>query len=191
MTRPRVLAEPIRTLRLDLEPLRIEHADEAAPAFDDVTLHTYIGGSPASPEQLRSRYERQVVGQSADGTQTWLNWMLRRRDTTALIGTVQATISHPEETAELAWVIATDNQGHGYAREAAVALVTWLEQHRVSELVAHIHPDHEASAGVARAIGLRRTHAIVDGEERWSDRESRGRRSRLAVTGPRAPQRRP
>lgn len=171
MTTPRVLAEPIRTPRLDLEPLRIEHADEAAPIFDDASLHRYIGGSPASAEQLRSRYERQVVGQSADGTQAWLNWMLRRLDTTELIGTVQATISYLEETAELAWVIATDHQGHGYAREAAAALVAWLEQHRVSELVAHVHPDHGASAGVARAIGLRRTPAIVDGEERWSDRE--------------------
>jgi hypothetical protein len=41
--------------------LRVEHADEAAQAFDDVALHQYTGGSPASAEQLRSRYERQVV----------------------------------------------------------------------------------------------------------------------------------
>lgn len=155
-----------------MEPLRVEHAAEAAAAFDDVTLHTYIGGFPAGLEQLRSRYKRQVAGQSADGSQTWLNWMLRRLDTAELIGTVQATVTHTEEedrSAEVAWVIATDHQGQGYAREAATAMATWLRQHHAGSILAHVHPRHDASAGVARALGLRRTSIVVDGEERWSD----------------------
>ncbi|MBI9113743.1 GNAT family N-acetyltransferase [Sanguibacter suaedae] len=169
VARPGVVAGPIRRSSLDLEPLRVEHADEAAQAFDDVALHQYTGSSPASAEELRSHYERQVVGRSPDGSQTWLNWMLRRLGTAELIGTVQATVTD-DGTAEVAWIVSTDYQGSGYAREAAVALAAWLRQHHVSGLMAHVHPDHTASAGVARAIGLRCTGTIVDGEERWSDR---------------------
>ncbi len=59
--------------RLDLEPLRPEHADEMAPLLDDAALHTFIGGVPATPDELRGRYTRQVVGRSPDGSQRWLN----------------------------------------------------------------------------------------------------------------------
>src|SRR5918994_597824 len=47
-----MLAETIRTERLDLLPLRVEHAAEMAVALSDPALHTYIGGSPETPEGL-------------------------------------------------------------------------------------------------------------------------------------------
>jgi hypothetical protein len=33
---------------------------------------------------------------------------------------------------------------------------------------AHIHPDHVASIGVARTLGLSPTSTVVDGEVRWA-----------------------
>ena len=161
--------EPLRTARLLLEPLRVEHADEAAAAFDDVALHAFTGGAPASADELRARYARQVVGRSPDGSQVWLNWMARRADGSDLVGTVQATVALDGSEAEVAWVVATEHQGRGYAREAAIALATWLRGRGVRDLVAHVHPEHAASGAVARAIGLVPTATIVDGEVRWSD----------------------
>lgn len=38
----------------------------------------------------------------------------------------------------------------------------------VRELVAHIHPDHAASAAVAVAAGLGPTEEWEDGERRWA-----------------------
>src|SRR3954471_9576598 len=137
----------LRTARLHLEPLAVSHAAEAARAFADARLHPFTGGAPADEEALRDRYTRQVAGHSPDGTQTWLNWMLRRPDTAELVGTVQATVSG--ETAELAWVVAVPHQGHGFAVEAAQAMAGWLRGSGVRRFVAHIHPDHAASAGVA------------------------------------------
>ncbi|WP_182112378.1 MULTISPECIES: GNAT family N-acetyltransferase [unclassified Actinotalea] len=162
-------AAPLQTPRLALEPLHVGHAAEAFEVFDDHRLHTFTGGEPASQQELTDRFARQAVGQSADGSQGWLNWMLRRQDTQRLIGTVQATLSPGEDAveAELAWVIGTDHQGHGYASEAAAAVAHWLRTQGVGSLVAHVHPDHEASAGVARALGLRATSTVVDGEVRW------------------------
>jgi RimJ/RimL family protein N-acetyltransferase len=159
-------AEPLQTARLDLEPLRVEHAAEAARAFADERLHTFTGGAPADEAALRERYGHQVVGRSPDGSETWLNWMLRRRDTGDLVGSVQATVR--DGGADLAWVVAVAHQGQGYAREAAQAMAAWLREAGVSRLTAHIHPDHAASAGVARALGLSPTETVVDGEIRWS-----------------------
>ncbi|MBD7919370.1 GNAT family N-acetyltransferase [Cellulomonas sp. Sa3CUA2] len=164
-------AAPLSTARLSLEPLRTDHADEMFDVLDDPGLHTYIGGDPASREELGDLYARQVVGSSPDGTQGWLNWVLRRHDTGRAVGTVQATLTHGPDggrEAELAWVVAGDEQGRGYAREAAVAVAGWLREDGVGTLVAHVHPDHDASAGVARAVGMRPTGTVVDGEVRWT-----------------------
>ena len=158
---------PLRTARLDLEQLRVDHAAEAARVFDDDRLHTVTGGEPATEAELRDRYIRQVGGQSPDGREAWLNWMLRRRDTGELIGTVQATVT--KGAAELAWVVAVPHQGRGYAREAALGVQDLLREAGVSRFTASIHPDHTASAGVARALGLFPTGTVVDGEIRWTD----------------------
>ena len=135
--------------------------------FRSQRLHTFTGGRPASEAQLRDRYTAMVVGHSPDGRQTWLNWVLRRRDTGELAGTVQATVDGG--TAELAWVVAVPHQGAGLAREAAQAVAGRLRASGVQRLVAHVHPDHAASAAVARALGLAPTGTVVDGEVRWAD----------------------
>ena len=166
---PRVI-ELLRSARLDLEPLRIDHAAEAAPVFDDERLHTYTGGFPAGAEELGRRYRRQAVGHSPDGREVWLNWMLRDRATSRLVGTVQATIAPDEDgtpVADLAWVVGTAHQSQGYAREGATAMAEWLRRRGVDRFRASVHPEHEASMGVARALGLAPSPTSVDGEIQW------------------------
>jgi len=155
--------------RLVLEPLRPEHADELAPVLDDVALHRFIGGEPPGLEDLRARFARQARGRSPDGRAWWLNWVVRERATHGPIGTVQATVSASETdpTAELAWVIASPDQGRGFAKEATALVATWLRTRGVSRLRAHIHPQHEASMAVARSVGMAPTEVVVDGEIRW------------------------
>jgi len=155
--------------RLELEPLRPEHADEMAPLLDHVELHTFIGGEPATRDELRGRYTRQVVGRSPDGSQRWLNWLVRRRDSGQAVGTTQATVSEQDGglTADVAWVIGASQQRQGYAQEAAKLMVGWLRHQGVEIVVAHVHPHHQASVAVARAVGLAPTDTVVDGEVRW------------------------
>lgn len=162
-------AASLESERLRLEPLTVEHADEMVTVLDDADLHVFIGGQPATREELRARYEQLVVGHSRDGTQRWFNWVIRRRDDGRAAGTVQATVTEHERTltAEIAWVIGTGQQRQGFAREAARAMVAWLREQGVTTVVAHVHPQHEASMAVARAVGLAPTEAVVDGEVRW------------------------
>ncbi|WP_371779636.1 GNAT family N-acetyltransferase [Streptosporangium subroseum] len=70
-------AEPIRTPRLTLIPLAVEHAAEMAEALGDPALHTFIGGSPATPSELRARYTRMIAGPPPGRDEVWLNWVIR------------------------------------------------------------------------------------------------------------------
>lgn len=157
--------EPIRTARLDLLPLSVDHAEEMSTVLADPALHTFIGGTPLTVEQLRARYERLVTG-SPDSAVSWLNWVLRLHADASLIGTVQATVTGRYE-AEIAWIVGTPWQGRGLASEAARGLATWLVRHYVRTITAHIHPDHTASAAVATAAGLTPTDEQHDGETLW------------------------
>lgn len=164
-----ITAPQLMTDRLALEPLRVDHAEEMAEALDDAALHTFIGGHPSDAPELRRLYTAQVAGVSADGTEWWLNWVLRRRDTLRAIGYVQATITgFPGDlAAEVAWVVGVPDQGLGYAVEAASEMARWLRDRGVAVILAHVHPDHAASAAVAHRLGLAPTTVVQDGEVRW------------------------
>ena len=170
----RIEGETIETARLVLEPLRIEHAEPMALVLADPQLHTFIGGAPETAPQLRSRYARMLAGPS-DPAESWCNWMIRLRENDQLTGTVQATVRPDADglQAEIAWVIGTAWQRRGIATEAARALVDWLARDPIHSVIAHIHPDHHASAAVATAAGLTPTTELHDGEIRWHKTISR------------------
>jgi RimJ/RimL family protein N-acetyltransferase len=155
----------IRTARLTLLPLAVEHAEEMAGVLADLVLYAVIGGAPPTAPGLRARYARQVAG-SPDPGVSWCNWVVRLRGEDRLAGTVQATVEGGE-VAEIAWVVGAPWQGRGIATEAARGLVDWLTAQGVRTVVAHIHPDHAASAAVATAAGLTPTDEWHDGEVRW------------------------
>ncbi|MFE7314337.1 GNAT family N-acetyltransferase [Streptomyces sp. NPDC057555] len=164
----RFAARPIDTRRLDLLPLLVEHAEEMSGVLSDPALHTFIGGAPAGPQELRSRYRRMTAG-SPDPAVSWLNWVIRLRDESCLTGTVQATVGPTRHglVAEIAWVVGTPWQGRGIATEAARGLVDWLGGQSVQAVIAHIHPEHRASAAVATAVGLAPLDVWHEGEIRW------------------------
>lgn len=159
---------PFRTDRLTLVPIGVEHADEMAAVLSDPALHAFIGGAPETADDLRARYARWAAG-SPDPAASWCNWAIRLREADSLTGTLQATITAGERgvNAEIAWVVGTPWQKRGIATEAARGLVDWLRDHGVVAVVAHIHPDHTASAAVAAAAGLAPTDQWHDGEVRW------------------------
>jgi RimJ/RimL family protein N-acetyltransferase len=161
-------ASTITTERLVLRPVRAEDADEMAVALGDPALHEFIGGQPATVQELRDRYAAWIRG-SGSTDELWLNWIVRHRADDVAVGAVQATIIDPEATptADVAWTVGVPWQGRGFAGEAAIALVQWLVARGATSVVAHVHPDHRASAAVAARVGLLPTNVIVDGEVEW------------------------
>jgi RimJ/RimL family protein N-acetyltransferase len=163
------VGELIETERLILEPLALHHAEEMVGVLGDPELHAFIGGAPATLPELRARYERLAAGPAPYHQESWLNWIVRRRKDDQAVGTVQATVSPAPggPRASVAWIIGTPFQGEGSAREAAAGLVRWLRANSVTRILASIHPENLASAGVARRIGLHPTDEYAEDQVVW------------------------
>ncbi|KAD3633166.1 GNAT family N-acetyltransferase [Arthrobacter yangruifuii] len=157
----------ITTDRLTLDPLGVHHAAEMVPVLAGTEIYRYIGGQAPTKEMLQARYAAQTVGGSPDGSEAWLNWIIREQG--QAIGFVQATAAADGSTSDVAWVIGEAFQGRGAATDAARAMLSWLRSRGIGRITASIHPDNLASAAVARRLGLLPTGSFDDdGEELWS-----------------------
>ena len=160
----------LQTSRLLLLPLRETDAREMMSVLADRSLYRYTGGDPPSLRDLEARYRSQISGPSSGG-EVWHNWILRLQESERTIGFLQATLTG--DTADLAWLVGTDWQRHGYATEATAEMCRWLRECGIGSLTAHIHPKHVASERVAEAIGLQRTVQMdADGEVVWTSPEA-------------------
>jgi hypothetical protein len=77
---------------LSLEPQTVRHANEMFAVLGDPAIYEFENQPPASLEWLRTRFGKLESRRSADGTEQWLNWVVRIAGG-GLIGYVQATVS--------------------------------------------------------------------------------------------------
>lgn len=137
---------PMRTLatdRLILEPLVAAHADAMFAVLSDPAIYAYENAPPRSADWLRERYARLESRRSGDGTEQWLNWVVRLRGDVP-IGYVQATVP-ASRRALIAYEFGSAWWGQGYAREATQAMI--------DELVAH--HDARGFAAVLKCANFR------------------------------------
>lgn len=152
---------------IHLRPLQVSDAAEMARTLQDPSLYEFTGGEPPTEESLTGQYTVQTRGNSAEGGERWLNRLVVLDSTGEAIGYVQATIPLADDPTEISWVIGAPWQRQGHASAAASLLLAELARFGVTDVVAHIHPDHEASAAAARRIGMTPTDQVVAGETRW------------------------
>ncbi len=166
---PWLRAIRLDTARLILEPLNLQHATEMVAVLAASELYTFTGGEPPTEETLRARYERQSIGHSPTGDAGWLNWVLRMRETRAVVGHVQTTLTIEDHilVADIAWLVAPWVQNQGIATEASTTMLDWLLDQHVVRVRAFIHPNHNVSARLARRLGLIPTSMVVDDENQW------------------------
>ena len=123
-TESRLPMRSIATERLLLEPQVAAHAEEMFALLQDPAIYRYENEAPRSLELLRERFLRLESRVSADGAQTWLNWVVRLQGA-GLIGFVQATI-RPDGSADIAYVFGSAYWGRGLAYEAVHATLRAL-----------------------------------------------------------------
>jgi RimJ/RimL family protein N-acetyltransferase len=156
--------EAISSPRLTLTPLADTDAVEMVEVLSNPSLYEFTGGEPPTLSSLTELYAFQTAGSPRED-EIWHNWVMRLED--SAIGYVQATVI--ANTAEMAWVVGVPWQGRGYATEAGRSMMEWLAQREATQFTAHIHPEHEASQAVARALGLEATGVLDDeGEMIWA-----------------------
>lgn len=149
--------QALATPRLALEPLVAAHADALYPVLADARQLAYLDhGPPASLEALRERYRRLESRCSADGSEQWLNWALRRGEGGDVIGYVQATVL-PGRRAWVAYEVGHAWWGCGYASEATRAMVEHLgAQYGVTRWLATVDRRNERSWRLLERLGFQR-----------------------------------
>jgi RimJ/RimL family protein N-acetyltransferase len=106
-----------------LEPLTAEHAEEMFRLLCDREIYRFIEDEPpASVAALAAHYQRWQSRRSPDGSQRWLNWVMRSLESGLCIGFIQATI-YPPQTADFAFVLGSTYWSRGFAFEASVAVL--------------------------------------------------------------------
>ena len=138
----------IETRSLRLEPLVAAHAEEMVAALSAPALYEYMPGQPpASAAALRERYVRLETRRSSDGTQQWLNWIVRLASGQCA-GFVQATI-YPGHTGDFAFLLAPEHWGRGVAFEACQAALPHIfDVQGVTALFATVDPRNARSASL-------------------------------------------
>ena len=144
----------IATSGLVLEPLVVAHADAMFELLDDAAIYQYLDyPPPPSVEHLRDVYAKLEARASPDGSEIWLNWVVRPRHHPP-VGYVQATISR--RTAFVAYILGRKHWGHGYAHEAMQAMLEHLgSAYGVDRYLATVEVDNRRSIRLLERLGFR------------------------------------
>ncbi len=152
-----VAAGVICTARLRLEPLSAAHAPRLFPLLADPRLYTYVpDAARASVALLVERFDELARGAPDDAGETWLNWVLFRRDNDEAVGTLQATVE-PDARAWIGYVLVPAAWGQGFASEACRWLVGELaRRHAVRAVLATVDVRNARSIAVLERVGFER-----------------------------------
>jgi ribosomal-protein-alanine N-acetyltransferase len=137
-----------------LEPQLASHAAELYPVIGDPSLYEFIDNKePASEAALRERLLKLESRRSPDGTEHWLNWVVRNAGG-VVVGYVQATVT-PDRSAEIAYVLGRAHWRRGYAYAACRAMIAELRSsYAVARIAATLDPANAASVALLRKLGL-------------------------------------
>jgi [ribosomal protein S5]-alanine N-acetyltransferase len=139
--------------RCVLEPLLAAHAHEMFAVLSDPAIYEFENVPPVNEEWLRKRYERLRTRVSSDGTQQWLNWVIRVPGG-QLAGYVQATVL-PDQTSYVAYELNSQFWRQGIGSSAVRAVLQELqEQYGVVAFTAVLKAKNYRSVGLLRKLGF-------------------------------------
>ena len=119
--------QTLHTDHLTLEPQMAAHAEAMFIVLSDPAIYEYENQAPLSAEGLRERFLALESRQSRDGSQQWLNWVIRL-PSSGLIGYVQATL-YPDGRAAIAYELHSAYWGRSFASAAVGAVISHLGEH--------------------------------------------------------------
>lgn len=154
---------PLRSEHLDLEPVRVAHAQEVWAQLDDERMWRYFPQlRPKTIDDLRALYAKWERG-STDADEVWWNWLCRDRASGELTAAMQATIMLDERAAYVAYAVYVRHQRKGFAREAVRAIVQAVrETFGITRFLAVMDTRNEPSYRLAESLGFTRTQARDD-----------------------------
>jgi RimJ/RimL family protein N-acetyltransferase len=163
---------PIRTERLALRPWRADEVDVFHALRGDPEVARFLYDEPLSRAEAVDRLAR--ARSEITEPDAWMNLAVEVVASGRIAGDVGLCWrSDTHRHAEVGYTFLAEQRGHGYATEAARAMVDLafgeLEAHRVS---GHLDHRNRASAAVLERLGMREEALLVENEwvkGEWTD----------------------
>src|SRR4051795_3363519 len=153
---------PLSTDRLRLREWSPEDVDFVFDAYSRWEVQQYLGDRPRVMVDRSEAVAAIARWRAASGPVLGL-WAVERAEDSALLGNVllkdipasgPAEPMSPSGDIEIGWHFHPDAWGHGYATEAARAVLARAVDNGIDRVVAVTYPDNAASQRVCRRIGL-------------------------------------
>ncbi|WP_329102167.1 GNAT family N-acetyltransferase [Micromonospora sp. NBC_01699] len=157
---------PVRTPRLLLRPLTASDVDALLAYRSRPDVCRYVPFEPMTREAVNERLATLWANHGLTDEGQALTLGIEIAGTGRLIGdAVLFWHSRLHGAGEIGYVLHPDHTGHGYATEAASALLgLGFEQLGLHRIVARIDERNEPSAQVARRLGMRQEARLVHNE---------------------------
>ena len=149
------MAPTLTTDRLILTPHVPADLEEMAALLADPAVMGPIGAPPSTREATWHRLLRYIGHWQTLG---YGHWVVRDRagaylGDVGLMDSRRATEPGFEGVVEAGWLLATEAQGRGYAREACAAMLAWADAQGIARTVCMIAPDNAPSLRLAERLG--------------------------------------
>ncbi len=143
----------LRASHCTLEPLVAAHAHEMFAVLSDPMIYEFENEPPSSEDWLRKRYTLLESRRSSDGTEKWLNWVVRLPGG-ELAGYVQATVLQ-SGASYVAYELASRHWRRGIGSSAVRAMLEELAaDYGVHTFVAVLKASNHRSLALLRALGF-------------------------------------
>lgn len=157
----------LMTARLRLEPFDDAHFDALHAMNSLPEVMRYITGRPETPDETRASIAR-CKARWAEWGYSW--WCMFARDSGQLVGAgcIQHLGRDAANPLEIGWRLRPEQQGKGYAQEAAQEMARFaFENLQAPLLYAVCDQNNPASAKIMRRLGM-----TYRGIERWYDTDT-------------------
>jgi RimJ/RimL family protein N-acetyltransferase len=152
----------LTTRRLRLREWTFDDADFVLDLYSRWEVQRFIGREPRVMRDRDEAVARITRGRAIDEPEHGI-WAVEHAETGRLLGTlllksIPASGAEdpllPSGDTEIGWHLHPESWGHGYASEAAAAVLRHAFATGLSEVVAVTHPDNTASQAVCRRLGM-------------------------------------
>ncbi|MEM9519215.1 MAG: GNAT family N-acetyltransferase [Actinomycetota bacterium] len=148
--------DPLVTERLLIRPFRAGDADALYERRNDPEVAELQSWETPYPRASAERVVAELEAMDSPPIDEWWMLTIERRSDGATLGDLALHLSNAGRTAEIGYTLARSEWGHGYATEAAHALVDHLfSRPEITRVCGMLHPDNHRSARVLEHLGMR------------------------------------
>ena len=163
---------PLHTARLTLRLLETRDVDDVLAWMGDPAVTRYQLYEPRDREQVQAHLAKASIARSLAAPGDWTEFGLELQG--RIIGIIFFKLESVDDlTGEIGWALTKRYQGHGYAFEAATAILDLaFGPMKLRRVTAELDPRNDASVALCLRLGMRQEAHFVENlrfKGEWAD----------------------